>query len=154
MSCPATPRHVAKRTWELNHWPWVHAWLLYQLPLDTVRLKWNKASFATWNSKRFGRINPCDNDHDVLQNKSKLCSFCSLSCLFCLVVRCSWDLSMSEDWATCWALTVPVAARCPALPWCLGTALTDDFSTQSTCWHTVAQRKRCCWTEMWVGTGK
>lgn len=40
---------------------------------------------------------------------------------------------------------MPAAARCPVLPSCLGTALTDACSTPSTCWHTAAWRNLSCW---------
>lgn len=76
------------------------------------------------------------------------------SCLSCAAAPCSWDLSTSEDWATCWEPTVPAAARCPTRPWCLGTALTGGCSTQSTCWHTVAPKILCWWRAMWVKTEK
>lgn len=76
------------------------------------------------------------------------------SCLSCAAAPCSWDLSTSEDWATCWEPTVPAAARCPTRPWRLGTALTGGCSTQSTCWHTVAQKILCWWRVMWVKTQK
>ena len=93
---------------------------------------------------------------NVLPTKCKTKRFPSpaLSCLSSPVVRCSWDPSMSEDWATCWVLTVPAAARCPAPPWCLGTASMDGCSTQSTCWHIAGWRKLCCWKAMWVEADK
>ena len=80
-------------------------------------------------------------------------SFFPVSCLSSPVVRFSWDLSMSEGWATCWVPTVPAATRCPTLPWCPGTVLMDSCSSQSTCWHIVGQRQLCCWTVMWVERG-
>lgn len=85
-------------------------------------------------------------------NQSNILSAPVLSCLSSAAVRCSWERSTSEVWETCLALTVPVAVRCPTLPWCLGTASTGVCSTQSTCWHTAVLSIVCCWRVTWVET--
>lgn len=114
-----------------------------------VKLHLLKSGRSRWPS-RTGSLSPAGVSSLKHRAKAKLLSSSTLSCRSCRVAPCSWDLSMSEDSATCWAPTVPAAARCPALPLCLGTASTDGCSTQSTCWHTAAQRRPCCWRVTWV----